>query len=291
MQPNCRLFLDFLFFLIFASLSFFLAFPLCFSGLACALCAGLFFLACAFYAYSALQFSMWVAEFRAWHDSHFLRVTERFDVNITAYYLNTFRERGRSFINRLIIVGGPDSEKAIGELAKEPRAKVVEKMGNTLIYQLPELKGFHNLVADRRFIFIKPQTVSRGVEYWTVAALRKKDLLGLYKNVKKLKFKATVELLSIREQGPMFFQPPLLAELSPKQLPVFEAALREGYYSYPRRTDAKGIAKQLGIPYSTAVEHLRKAERKVMGAISGGQAADARRKTSHPGVDQSRIKP
>ncbi|MBI4360726.1 helix-turn-helix domain-containing protein [Candidatus Micrarchaeota archaeon] len=212
---------------------------------------------------------MWVATFKAWHESRFLRLTERLDVRMTAYYLNTFRERGQTVINRLTFVEGPDAEKAIQSILEEPRIKVVERTGNQLIYQLPELRGFHNVVADRRFIFVKPMYVENGFEYWTVASLRKKDLLSLYRNLKKLKFKATVDLLSIHPQTPRFMHYGLLTDLTDKQRKVLDAAFALGYYSYPRRTDARGLAKALGIPYTTCMEHLRKAESKVMEALSG----------------------
>lgn len=212
---------------------------------------------------------MWVAEFRAWHDSHLLRLSERLKVRMTAYYLNTFRENGTVYINRLALVEGPDKAQAIARIPQEPRLRMVETAEDYVIYQLPELKGFHTVVADRRYLFVKPQIVENGFEIWTVAAMKKQDLLELYKNLKKLKFKATIELLSIRQQNPYFLHGALMANLSEKQRTAFELALHSGYYAYPRLADAQELAKRAGMKYSTFREHLRKAESKVMAALAG----------------------
>lgn len=212
---------------------------------------------------------MWVAQFQAWHDSYTLRLTKRLDVRFTGYYLNTFREKGKTFVNRLLLAEGPDALAALDEMAHEPRVKLVETGENYVIYQLPELKGFHHLVLDRRFLFLKPAYVEKGFEYWTVASTKKKHLYELYKNLKKLRMKASVRLLSIRKQNPRFFHGALLADLTEKQRRVFELALHSGYYAYPRKADAQTLARLAGIKYTTFREHLRKAESKVMLALAG----------------------
>ncbi|WP_458208153.1 helix-turn-helix domain-containing protein [Haladaptatus sp. NG-SE-30] len=54
------------------------------------------------------------------------------------------------------------------------------------------------------------------------------------------------------------------ASLSARQSEVIEAALDAGYFDWPRRTDAQTLANQLGIAHSTLLEHLRKAEKKLI---------------------------
>jgi predicted DNA binding protein len=43
-------------------------------------------------------------------------------------------------------------------------------------------------------------------------------------------------------------------------------AFERGYYEWPREVDAKTLADELGIAKATMLEHLRKAEGKVLNA-------------------------
>jgi len=54
------------------------------------------------------------------------------------------------------------------------------------------------------------------------------------------------------------------AGLSKRQLEVVEAALNAGYYDWPRGADAETVASQLDITHPTFLEHLRKAEKKLL---------------------------
>ncbi len=45
-------------------------------------------------------------------------------------------------------------------------------------------------------------------------------------------------------------------------------ALDYGYYSLPRGASAEEIARRLGVPRTSFVDHLRKAENKVMQAMA-----------------------
>ena len=59
------------------------------------------------------------------------------------------------------------------------------------------------------------------------------------------------------------------SDLSPRQAEVVRAAIEAGYFEWPRRTDAKTVAASLGISHSTFLEHLRKAEGKLLsGAVA-----------------------
>jgi predicted DNA binding protein len=52
--------------------------------------------------------------------------------------------------------------------------------------------------------------------------------------------------------------------LSDRQGEVIELALKEGYFEWPRETDSEVLAEELGIAQPTFLEHLRKAERKLL---------------------------
>ncbi|WP_158059339.1 helix-turn-helix domain-containing protein [Halorussus halophilus] len=54
------------------------------------------------------------------------------------------------------------------------------------------------------------------------------------------------------------------ATLSPRQAEIVETALDEGYFDWPRRIDAEELAERFDIAHSTLLEHLRKAEKKLL---------------------------
>jgi PAS domain-containing protein/DNA-binding CsgD family transcriptional regulator len=59
--------------------------------------------------------------------------------------------------------------------------------------------------------------------------------------------------------------------LTDRQREVIEAALRSGYFEWPRETNAEELADSLGIASSTLHSHLRKAERKLVGSMYGSE--------------------
>jgi len=59
----------------------------------------------------------------------------------------------------------------------------------------------------------------------------------------------------------------LFGGLTAKQRRALMAALDQGYYYMPRRATAGKIAERLGVPRTSYVDHLRKAENKVFQAV------------------------
>lgn len=73
------------------------------------------------------------------------------------------------------------------------------------------------------------------------------------------------------------------SSLSPRQAEVIEHAYEAGYFDWPRRTDAETLATQLDVSHATLLEHLRKAQQKLIGeAISSATPSpDTRSSESH----------
>lgn len=53
-------------------------------------------------------------------------------------------------------------------------------------------------------------------------------------------------------------------QLTARQREVLETALDEGYFKWPRQTSSDELAESLGISRATCLEHLRKAEEKIL---------------------------
>lgn len=70
----------------------------------------------------------------------------------------------------------------------------------------------------------------------------------------------TVGMAKFAEQSP-------LSVLTRRQRDVLTTAYRLGYYGVPRRADSVRVARSLHLAKSTTVEHLRKAEKRLLDAL------------------------
>ncbi|NIP35481.1 MAG: hypothetical protein GWN18_11040 [Thermoplasmata archaeon] len=62
----------------------------------------------------------------------------------------------------------------------------------------------------------------------------------------------------------------LLSVLTDRQREVMVAAYRFGYYDLPKRIGSKRLSERVGLSKPTMLEHLRKAERRLIGEVMAG---------------------
>lgn len=74
-------------------------------------------------------------------------------------------------------------------------------------------------------------------------------------------------ILSLKEAE---FASSVLSRLTDRQREVLRAAYDAGYYAVPRTASSQAIASRLGLEAATVVEHLRKAEKRLLDAILEG---------------------
>jgi predicted DNA binding protein len=92
---------------------------------------------------------------------------------------------------------------------------------------------------------------------------------AIRKMVQLLKTFGDTVKLSIQDAS--FSGSELLSSLTPKQKELMLEAKRLGYYNYPRTTSATDLAKAVGLSRSTVVEHLRKAEIRLLEQLLEGR--------------------
>jgi predicted DNA binding protein len=78
------------------------------------------------------------------------------------------------------------------------------------------------------------------------------------------------KISNIRYHKAVYEEHNLLSVLTDKQREILLAAKKHGYYDYPRKIDTAGLAEKVGVSKATVVEHLRKAEGRLMGNILAG---------------------
>jgi len=89
-----------------------------------------------------------------------------------------------------------------------------------------------------------------------------KKILDLFKNI------GTVSKISFVKS--IYSEQTILSCLTEKQREILIAAKKNGYYSYPRRINSKELSKKIGLSKPTVVQHLRKAEVRLVSNILTG---------------------
>jgi predicted DNA binding protein len=112
----------------------------------------------------------------------------------------------------------------------------------------------HTILRNNCFVSRKVNLIG-GWEIWTIAAPEKEFIKSALEDIKKL---GALELLYLKKSTFDGFN------LSEQQEFVLKTAVSCGYYNWPRKISAQDLAKKLGLNKTTLLEHLRKAEIKVM---------------------------
>jgi predicted DNA binding protein len=119
---------------------------------------------------------------------------------------------------------------------------------------------------------MQPTIYREGWEWYRAISFNQRDIKRLFDSLGKF---ANVEVISRRvvkdktmRDSFVISTASILGDLTDKQTLALVAALSEGYYRIPKRVTTDEIAGHLGIPRTTFEEHLRKAESKVLGALT-----------------------
>jgi len=210
---------------------------------------------------------MWVARFKLKHEMDiFTERTSKFGVDFYAYPVTHYKKGNSILFVAMGFLEGEEKAKDsfVSALKKDSRIKQIDRKGdylailihypNTEIVQA-DLKTFY----DPAIIHTEPVLNSRdGWEYWTVASFEKENLKQVIDSAAALH---NGKLLSMQNRKlEDFYIINIKPKISKKQKEAIQTAFKEGYYTYPRKTDILKLAKILKISYATCQEHLRKAE-------------------------------
>lgn len=127
------------------------------------------------------------------------------------------------------------------------------------------------VIEGRNCLELQPAVYTGGWEWYRVIAFAEKDIKQLFKDLDE---HCDVQVTSRRSIPNESIWDTLLVStatlfggLTAKQRRALIYALDQGYYHLPRKMTAGQIATKLGVPRTSYVDHLRKAENKVFQAV------------------------
>jgi predicted DNA binding protein len=139
------------------------------------------------------------------------------------------------------------------------KAEVLQETDKKLLIQIftdtSKIKSIVHTILKNKCFLSKKVPLIEGWEIWTIAAPKKTAIKNALGDIKKL---GQFKLLYIKKSSFDGYN------LSHKQENILKLAVELGYYNWPRKISLQELAKRLKLSKTTAAEHLRKAEIKVM---------------------------
>lgn len=145
---------------------------------------------------------------------------------------------------------------------------VLKKEGNRYIV-LSKVKFYKRLIGiakkfDIDIIWDTPSIFTKEKMIMSVTGSEEnlKKFLKVIKNLGEVK--------SISFKKATFDEQTILSCLTEKQKEILIAAKKNGYYNYPRKINSQQLSNKIGLSKPTVVQHLRKAEIRIVSNILAG---------------------
>ncbi len=146
-----------------------------------------------------------------------------------------------------------------------PRQSLPGNATRELFVTYEPTNSIHEALVSRGFIPDEPIRVKEGYEYWTVVLDGERSDMTRRLDEIREEMNATIEIRQVETPVDLNGSGDQFTDLSERQREVFELARREGYYTWPREVSATELAEEIDLSQATVLEHLRKAEAKILG--------------------------
>lgn len=176
-----------------------------------------------------------------------------------------------------------DLDEVIEAIETSPRTDSVWKMdhryaaetetptpGNatkSLLVEYDEQTSINDALVSNGFIPDKPVWIHDGREYWTVIINEDRTQVQSRLDAVRDAKDADIEIQQIISDDTGSGGMMRKETLSERQREVFELARDRGYYNWPREVTATELASELDVSKATLLEHLRKAESKLVDSV------------------------
>ena len=132
-----------------------------------------------------------------------------------------------------------------------------------MIVERMRKRDIPGMFITQELIYTKPVIVDvNGYETWELAAISKIPLMRFVKHFKGCKI-LKMEETKLKN---IYFKT-LSPDLSTGQRNALDLEMREGYYEFPREIELEKLAEISKVSRATFREHLRRAEKKILGGL------------------------
>ncbi|MEK6937890.1 MAG: helix-turn-helix domain-containing protein [Nanoarchaeota archaeon] len=207
---------------------------------------------------------MWVVSLEIEHECIILSKTKKFDLVDNTYLLSLYHKNNHVYYTNVHYLHGDPRQVTnfISALKKDPQIIKVETKGN-IVYTLTKAKKLPiAYYFNKETFLITPVIHQKEKEVWNVGAWEKEELLNFIKKAKSLG-KVKVKKICRTFVSELFVQK-TLPKLTTKQREALELAIKEGYYTIPKKIETDKLAQLMKLSRATYQEHLRKAEAKLL---------------------------
>ena len=120
-------------------------------------------------------------------------------------------------------------------------------------------------ILESRGFFITPVTVFDGKESWSIVLSDEDAKKSLFNKLDQI---GDVTIDKVQRIDSLSMALPLeYVNLTDRQSEALKRAYGNGYYDFPKKTSSREVAESMGISQSTLLEHLNKAEHKIIGKL------------------------
>lgn len=209
--------------------------------------------------------------FRTFYDNPFSKITES-NPSVQLYQWCNYRHD----IIELVMQKHEDYSQVRDEFSKS--MEIVDEIDNganvhviTRMCACAATGTVMSHLNDPTLLVIPPVAYEKGWEYYRMIAFRHDSITKLVTKLRDIGFNVEI-LRKIPFDGYMassltLSTDTLFSGLTEKQIDALLTAYAQGYFRYPRGTDLQTIASKEKIGRTTFLEHLKKAENKIITAL------------------------
>src|SRR3989344_125525 len=182
---------------------------------------------------------------------------------------NSYNDGKNVYNTGFLVLRGPEKNKKafILDLKRDKRVMKLE-VNKDLVVMLEKRNLRYASFRSKHIMVIKPIYCNPhdGLEYWEIFSWDKKHINHFLNDISQVGTPKLISIKKIKLQDIYHFH--LSPNLTSKQKEAIELATEFGYYSVPRKVELEPLAQKMKISRQAFSEHLRKAEAKLIPALT-----------------------